>query len=341
MATTKPARGWGLIGASTISREWMVNAIRVQEQAEIVAVMSRDQARGEAFAREFGIPKAYSSIDALLADPDIDAVYIATTNDRHHDEVIAAAAAGKHILCEKPLATSLDDAVDMVRACDGAGVVFATNHHLRNSAAHRAIREIIQAGSLGSIVMARVAHGALLPKHLQTWRIDDPMTGAGAVLDLAVHDADLLRFLLEDEITEVEALTANTGLAREGIEDIAVTIGQTAKGTLLAIQDVFHAPYAKNAVEIHGTSGSIFAENAMTQFPRGDVVVRDASGERSLDLVFEDLYARGVRRFISATRGEDTVPSSGLDGAHSLAVAITMLESAVQGCRLPVHRVTR
>ncbi len=333
---SKPARGFGLIGASTISREWMIQAIRAQEDAEIVAVMSRDKARGEAFAQEFGIPKSYDSLEAILADPAIDAVYVATTNDRHHGEVLASAAAGKHVLCDKPITTSLALARAMVAACDKAGVVLATNHHLRNAASHRAIRETIRSGQLGKLVLARIAHGALIPKHLQTWRLNDPTTGAGAVLDLAVHDADLLNFLLDDEIIEVEAMTANTGLASGDIEDTAITIGRTAKGVLIQFQDVFNTPFNKNSLEIHGTEGSIFAYDVMTQQPRGHVWLRDAAGEHELELDHEDLYTLGVRRFIGATRGEDSVPASGEDGARSLAVALAILESAKSGRRATV-----
>ncbi|MEO1016209.1 MAG: Gfo/Idh/MocA family oxidoreductase [Pseudomonadota bacterium] len=331
MAAKRPARNWGLIGASTIAREWMVKAIRAQDDTEIRAMMSRDRARGEAFSREFEIAQAYDSLEAMLGDPEIDAVYIGTTNDRHHGEVLAAAAAGKHVLCDKPIATSLAQASEMIAACERAGVTLAVNHHLRNAATHRAIRATIEAGTLGRIVTVRVAHGAMLPKHLQTWRIQDPSTGAGAVLDLAVHDADLLRFLLDDEIIEVEAMTANTGLAAGGIEDTAVAIGRTKSGTLISFQDVFNTPFNRNGVEIHGTEGSIFATNVLTQFPQGEVRLRDVAGERELPVEHEDLYQRGVRRFVAATRGEDNVPASGLDGARSLAVALAILDSAKTG----------
>ncbi len=125
---------WGLIGASTIAREWVIGAIRAQPGNEVVAVLSTDARRGADFARAQGIPSSYTDLDALLANPDVDAVYISTTNELHKAQTIAAAAAGKHVLCEKPLALSLADAREMVAACAKAGVVLATNHHLRNAA---------------------------------------------------------------------------------------------------------------------------------------------------------------------------------------------------------------
>ncbi|HEX5498200.1 MAG TPA: Gfo/Idh/MocA family oxidoreductase, partial [Thermomicrobiales bacterium] len=123
--------GWGLIGASTIAREWMIPAIRSQDENRIVAVAGSDPARVAAYAREQGIPQAARTVEALLADPAIDIVYISSTNERHYDQAMAAIRAGKHVLCEKPLALTVADARAMVAAAASAGVVFATNHHLR------------------------------------------------------------------------------------------------------------------------------------------------------------------------------------------------------------------
>ena len=125
--------GWGLIGASTIAKEHMIGAIRAQG-GEVVAVMSSDAERGQHYAADNGIARSYDSVDELLADPAVDIVYISTTNELHRAQTLAAAAAGKHVLCEKPLALTVADAREMVAACQAAGVVMGTNHHLRNAA---------------------------------------------------------------------------------------------------------------------------------------------------------------------------------------------------------------
>src|SRR5215207_472931 len=140
---------WGVIGASTIGREWMVPAISAQPDSMVAAVTSSNLERGRRYAEDLGIPKAYSSVDDLLADPAIDAVYISTTNDWHEPQALAAVAAGKHVLCEKPLALSLGGARGMVAAAAAAGVVMGTNHHLRNASTHRKMRELVQDGSIG------------------------------------------------------------------------------------------------------------------------------------------------------------------------------------------------
>src|SRR4051794_35001001 len=111
---------WGLIGASNIAREWVIDAIRAAG-GEVVAVMSSDAERGNRYAVENRIASAVTDLDALFG-AGVDAVYISTTNEHHCPQTLAAAAAGKHVLCEKPLAMNLADARSMVDACKGAGV---------------------------------------------------------------------------------------------------------------------------------------------------------------------------------------------------------------------------
>ncbi|NRA20153.1 MAG: Gfo/Idh/MocA family oxidoreductase, partial [Oceanospirillaceae bacterium] len=143
------AIGWGFIGASTIAKQWMVDAVNSQVDQKVVALMSASETRGITFAKELGIDRSYQNIDDLLADPAVNAVYISTTNELHKSQVLAAAAAGKHVLCEKPLALDINDALQMVQACKEAGVVMGTNHHLRNAATHQAVRAQILSGVIG------------------------------------------------------------------------------------------------------------------------------------------------------------------------------------------------
>ena len=123
-------RGWGLIGASTIARQYMIPAINAQADSRVVAVMSRSADRAQRYADENGLDRSYDTVEAILDDPGVDIIYISTTNERHKAETLAAARAGKHVLCEKPLALTLDDAQEMTAACREAGVVMGTNHHL-------------------------------------------------------------------------------------------------------------------------------------------------------------------------------------------------------------------
>jgi 1,5-anhydro-D-fructose reductase (1,5-anhydro-D-mannitol-forming) len=235
---------WGLIGATTIAREWMIRAIR-DAGGEIASVYSRDAVRGGAYAAEFGIPRSTTDLATLLEA--VDAVYISTTNERHHGECLAAAGRGRHVLCEKPLATSLEAAQEMVAACHAAGVVMATNHHLRNAATHRAMRAAIASGRIGRPLAAQVVHGGALPAHLHGWRLRDESAGAGAILDLTVHDTDLLRFVLDDEPERVMTMAQNGGLAQPGIEDAAMSLVAFRSGLIAQLHDALRADRLRRA----------------------------------------------------------------------------------------------
>ena len=327
---------WGLIGASTIAREWMIGAIRAQAGNEVVAVMSSDPARARQYAEATGIPTAYSSVDALLADPNVDAVYISTTNELHKTQTLAAAQAGKHVLCEKPLALKLADAREMVAACANAGVVMATNHHLRNAATHRKIRELIQSGAVGKPLFGRVFHAVYLPPHLQGWRINKPSAGGGVILDITVHDADTLRFLLGAEPVEAVALSQQANLASGDLEDGVMAVLRFDNGALVQLHDAFTIKHAGTGLEIHGTEGSIVARNVMTQRPVGQIVLRDVGGEREISVEHENLYERSLAAFNAAIRGEGKPSATGEDGVRSLATALAVLESTRTGQRVAI-----
>jgi 1,5-anhydro-D-fructose reductase (1,5-anhydro-D-mannitol-forming) len=326
---------WGLIGATTISREWMIGAIRAKG-GEITAIMSANADRGRAYAAEFAIPRSTTSLDALLG-ADVDAVYIATTNELHHAQTLAAAAAGKHVLCEKPLALNLADAREMVAACRKAGVVMGTNHHLRNAGTIRALREAVAGGRIGKPLFARVAHAVYLPPHLQGWRIADPRTGAGVVMDITVHDADTLRFVLGDEPIEVSAMVQQGGMGAAGIEDGVMGIIRFSSGLLAHFHDAFTVRYGNTAFEVHGTEGSLIGTNCMTQRPVGEVVLRTAAGEERLATDPANLYERSVGAFRDAIAGRGQPAATGEDGVRSMALALAALKAAETGRSVTVE----
>ena len=298
---------WGLIGASTIAAEHMIDAFRANG-GEAVAVMSTNAERAASYARKHGIARATTSLKELVEAQDVDAVYISTTNELHHDQVFAAAAAGKHVLCEKPLALTLADARAMVAECRARGVVMGTNHHLRNAATHRAMREAIKQGRIGKPLFARVFHSVYLPPHLQGWRIERPDAGGGVILDITVHDADTLRFVLDDEPTSVVAMTSHGGMGREGLEDGVMGVIRFPSGVLAQFHDAFTTKYATTGFEVHGEEGSLIARDCMTQAPKGDVMLRSAAGDEALKLDHEKLYARSVRLFQDAVAGAARPP---------------------------------
>lgn len=321
---------WGLIGASTIAHEWVIDAIRATG-GEVFSVMSTSAERGRKYAGDHKIAKSVTSLDALVNDPDVEAVYISTTNELHVEQGLAAAKAGKHILCEKPLALSLSDAHAMVRAAREAGVVMGTNHHLRNAASHRAMRDAIAAGRIGTPLAARVFHAVYLPPHLQGWRLERPDAGGGVILDITVHDADTLRFVLGDDPVSAVAFSQRGGMGKEGLEDAVMGVLRFRSGLIAQFHDGFTTKYAETGFEVHGSEGSLIGRNVMTQRPVGSVTLRNAEGEQELPLDTRNLYETALGAFHAAISGTGQPSATGEDGIWSLATGLAVVEAAKSG----------
>ena len=191
---------FGIIGTAKIARR-VVPGIAAADRCEVVAVGSRDAATARAFADEFDIPRAHGSYEAVLADPEVDAVYVPLPNHLHAPWAIRAAEAGKHVLCEKPLATTVADAERMAEACDRAGVVLMEAFMYRHHPSWVALRELVAAGRIGRLMA------------VQTWFSfynDDPTNirnipeaGGGALFDIGCYAVNLSRMLFDAEPTTV------------------------------------------------------------------------------------------------------------------------------------------
>ena len=326
---------WGLIGASTIAAEHMIGAFRSQPGGEIGWVVSSNEGHAKAYAETHNIPNATLNVSHLLADPKVDAVYISSTNERHLGQAVAAIESGKHVLCEKPLAMSVADAFEMVEAAEAKGVVFATNHHLRNAGSHIAIHNLITSGKIGRVLSIRVHHAVYLPPHLQGWRINDVAAGGGVIPDITVHDADTVRFHLGEDPVAVTAIAASSGMG-EGVEDSVMSVWAMPSGVQVFAHDSFTHSFAGSGLEVHGTEGSIFARNVMTQQPVGEIELVTKNGRQTVPFSTHSLYSEAVRRFVEAVNGTGTVSASGEDGIKSLAIALAVRKAAQTGMRVYV-----
>jgi predicted dehydrogenase len=194
---------WGILSTANIAREKVIPGIQGAERCRVVAIASRDGTRARAAAAEAGIPKAYGSYEALLADPDVDAVYIPLPNHLHADWTIAAARAGKHVLCEKPLAMTATDAERMIAVCEAEGVRLMEAFMYRLHPSWVAVHDLVASGRIGRLVA------------VQSWFSyfnDDASNirnilayGGGALFDVGCYNVNLSRMLFGSEPTRVEA----------------------------------------------------------------------------------------------------------------------------------------
>jgi 1,5-anhydro-D-fructose reductase (1,5-anhydro-D-mannitol-forming) len=323
---------WGFVGASIWARARMIPAVKAVDGSTAVGVFSTSRERGETFRQVTGLERAYASLDELLADPDLDAVYISTTNDLHAEQTIRAARAGKHVLCEKPLSVSVEDAMRMIEACAEAGVILGTNHHLRGAATIGAMRDLLRSGAVGDLIAGRVFNAGLLSEAMRTWRLSRKDSGAGVILDLTVHDVDTIRFLLDDDVVEVTAMTANQGMATDQVEDSVMGVLRMGGGQLVSFHDAFTVPHAGSGIELHGSEGSLIGRGVMSADPAGEVLLRRAGTDEEITIPDRrPLYEQAIRRFNRAVNGDGKPLTSGRDGLASLAVAVAAAESARVG----------
>lgn len=323
---------WGFIGASNIA-ERVIPSLRKIPGQELVGVVSRGAARAQEFAAAQGLSQAHTELGRFLAEGRYDAVYISSTNEQHHAQTLAALAAGCHVMCEKPLAMSLADGQAMVAAAHAANRVLGTNHHLRASSCHQQMRDWIAAGTLGRVHGVQVSHAVYLPPHLQGWRLDAPDAGGGVVLDILVHNTDLLRFLLQSDPLHISTHTLQAGLAQGAVEDSAMSVIGFADGTLAMTHESFVAPHAVTRLHVLGTEGNLYAEGSLTQAGGGRLWLRNADGERELPVPVVDLYEVGFGAFVRACAGDGRPLASGADGVKAMATALAGLASARSGQR--------
>ncbi|HLF42721.1 MAG TPA: Gfo/Idh/MocA family oxidoreductase [Acidimicrobiia bacterium] len=334
-----PGLGWAVLGASWIAEAFVIDAIRSVPGSEVVGVYSTSAERGRSYAERTGVREVWSSLESALADQRVEAVFVGTRNELHHDQVLAAAAAGRHILCEKPLALTASDAIDMRDAAVAAGVVLATNHAFRDQAPLRKMREMIAAGTIGTPVAARTFFGVTLIDRVKTWRLSDRVAG-GVLLDVSVHTVDILRHLLDSEVAAVQAMIGNQGVAAAGVEDIATGTLLFENGVLSNFHDSYTVNHVPSSVEVHGDAGSLVATGVLSVHPAGDLRLMVDGVAHSVDSgPMIGPYMMTLRSFTYAVRGAGAPSASADDGIRSLEAVIAAHRSASTGQMVQVARL--
>ena len=214
------------------------------------AISSRDQAVSIAWARKFGIPKAYGAYEALLADPDIDAVYIPLPNELHKPWVLAAANAGKHVLCEKPLTLDLREALALAEHCRKRGVLLMEAFMWRHQERTLRIRQMVQDGNIGELRLIRSSFS--FPIAPEDWRLD-PSRGGGVLWDVGCYGLNTARFFAGEEPNRVRSFAR---FGPSGVDLGLTVLLEFPSGVLASIDCSFEQPF-RCQYELSGTRGVI------------------------------------------------------------------------------------
>jgi predicted dehydrogenase len=304
---------WGIIGCGDVTEVKSGPGFQKAEGSDLVAVMRRDAAKARDYAERHSVPRWYDRADDLIADPAVDAVYIATPPSSHRDLARRVAAAGKPCLVEKPMALNHAECLQMVEAFARAGVPLWVAYYRRALPRFLLVREHLEDGAIGRLtsVHVQVTAPLLTGPAASAWRVDPATAGGGLLFDLGSHVFDLLDFLA-GPVTRIASVAMNTG-GTYAAEDVTTAAFACASAAGSAIFN-FNAPAKTDVMTFVGSEGEI--ETPI--FGDTDVIVRRRAGEQRLDVrnpahVHQPL----IQTIVDELHGRGTCPSTGESGARA------------------------
>ena len=333
----KKKLGVAIIGSGSIATHRHAPEYSVHPDVEIKAFVDRVPERADKLAKKYDA-KALPSYQEALEMKGIDAVSVCTPNAFHAPITIAALKAGKHVLCEKPMATSDKEARDMIAAAEKAGKTLMVGHNQRLAPLHVKAKQLITDGVIGKIVTFRTSFSHPGP---ETWSIEGP-TGwffdkkqafVGSMGDLGVHKADLLRWLLGEEIVEVASMVEHLNKPMGDVDDHAICLLRAESGALGTLTASWtHNPGEDNATTIYGEKGIL----RLGSDPNFSVIVELASGEKQFIQAGKMQTNEGggqsdtgvIRAFVEAIQTNTPPPITGDEARKSLAVILACLKSS-------------
>ena len=249
---------WGLIGCGDISRKRVAPALRELDHCELVSVNRADSSRLESFAREFGAPKWFETWQDLVVDDEIDAVYVATPVYLHAEQTIRAAEAGKHVLCEKPMAMDRSECQRMIDAAKANNVRLGVAYYRHFYPVVERIKKLIQNGRIGLPVYAQVRNHERFnrrPGEPRYWLLVKSLSGGGPMMDMGCHRIEVLQNIF-GPIADVKATLSNVVFERE-VEDTATAVLRFETGFSATITSTHATEESQDSLDIFGCRGSI------------------------------------------------------------------------------------
>lgn len=344
---------YGIIGAGGIANRRMIPGMLKSEHSKVVAAMAPYPDIVKSTCDAFHIPKGYISEEELLADPEIDAVYIASPLGFHAEQICKAAKAGKHILSEKPLALSSEECQKILSVCQKADVKLFVGFNMRFHNLHQKMRDILLNGGIGQIVSCRAQLTCWYPEMENVWRLNKKLSGGGSFMDMGLHCMDLLEYLSGSEIQQVSALMDTMTFSYE-VEDCANVMVKFSNKSVGYIDVYFNVPEHVTTcyLEFYGTKGSLIAEHTIGQNEAGTLYYREIredlsyAAQQALTSVKptvytsenKDLYAKEVESFSRSLLYNEPLATPGEQGLHMACAVEAVYQSAELGKIISVPR---
>lgn len=304
---------YGIIGFGLHAVKRLMPGFALAHNCRVTALSRRNLQQAGKSAAEFNIPHAFDSAAELCQSPEVDAVFIATPNACHLQDVLTAVQHKKAVLCEKPMGMNAGECRTMVEAARKAGVLLGVAQVFRFEDSTTRLRERLSSGEIGKPIFARAEFSLIGQKAARTWLYDSAVAGGGPIADVGVHCIDALRFILDDDITHVTA-RATTDPESGSVEAAAALVLQFSRGTLATVLVSFRAGY-RTPLEIVGETGVLRADDGLTvERPISVQLRRDGSVVRTEVVSNQYAYARQVDMFADAVEGHSTFAAPGEEG---------------------------
>ncbi len=312
---------WGVLGAGSVAQRRAMPAMTKAGDAELHALLSRNAERAQRFAIAYGAKKYYTTVNELLSDEGLDAIYVSTPVYLHCEQVIAAAERGFHVLCDKPMAMNTAECQRMIDACQANGVHLQICFLFRFHSCFQGIRDWVAENRLGQIIQGRVPFLKPFPVPPGAWRGNPDQGGGGSLMDLGSHGVDLLRYIL-GEVSQVSAF-CNSVVHGYDVEETGTIMMRFENGAQGFVDTSFAAAGCDLVIEIYGTDGWVWVYN-----DDGWKIKLSVNGESQIiDSQFEDLYQLQFEHFARCvTEGEQPIVT-GVDGLRTNEILAAAYES--------------
>jgi predicted dehydrogenase len=326
MANREGRIRWGIVGLGNVTVNRFVPALVRSTRSTLTACVTRDTEAQRGFVEKFALPRAHSDYAELMRDPDVDAVYIATPNSLHFAQARDALAAGKHVLCEKPLALEAAHGEELALLASSADRVLKVAYQFRFERLFERVREHIAAGALGEL-RAVTLSGCSPVARTAAWR-QHPEEG-GILSDLAVHFLDLLPWMTGLQFTDVCARANPPDMAAASVQTIGIlgTLGRQCHAVIRASREL---PAGQQALAVEGTRGSV-ACPAWRGVPQLELTLQVGAGRTVETFEPAPLFEREIAAFEDELSGVRTTLASAADGVRTIELADAIRESVQSG----------
>ncbi|MGH0590035.1 Gfo/Idh/MocA family protein [Bacillus mycoides] len=327
----------GVIGCGSIAQYRHLPEYEANPYVQIVAVCDSNKKRAKEVANKYGV-NMYTDYNELINCEELDAVSVCTPNDLHASISIVALQSGIHVLCEKPMATSKKDAEMMIEAAEKSGKKIMIGHNQRFVTSHQKAKQLIGNGEIGKIYSFRTAFGHSGPENWsvdgkESWFFKKDEAFLGAMGDLGVHKADLIRYILNEEITEVGAFVETSAKTFSNVDDCAVCMLKSESGIIGTLAASWsYVSKEDNSTIIYGEKATLRLEDDPTyslilQYKNGEVVKYELDKIQSNAAVGQS-NSHVIEQFVESILSDKEPLINGVEGMKSLEVILAAIQSS-------------